>query len=396
MSAAYRSHGRGTLILKGTFAGIWLELASGTRDPKLLGRLKEMLRTLVDAGRLEFIRGIADRSVKPLELWEYYRTGDWSKMLTTAHVRPLAPILTAWVEGQANAYSKKGARTQMARILEYCPPSPTLADLPEAIRAYRVVCEAKDQAQMFNHVRSAAQALIRGAPGLGLHSPLWTAIAQIERLSVTPLHAPNPQRPADAWLLRQLMGERDGAIWWAMCVSGMGPDEYFANKWAIQDGRLLVHGTKRAARERVVPLIWDIESTTRDRAAWEAAFRRRQLGVVPYDARRSFAIWLAECGIPEHRQQVYMGHGPRTMTQLYQRVTDQYLDEDEARLRALLGGTIGGTPTPDAREDGVLPAHLRPGLKEPAKGVEGPNIGIRGSEGDPKGQLDGGISGGTL
>ena len=395
MSAAYKSHGRGTLILKGTFGGIRLELASGTMDPKMLGRLKGMLDALAGAGRFEFIRAIADRTVKPLQLWEYYRTGDWSKMPTTAHVRPLEPILTAWIRGHANAYSKKGARTQAARILEHCPALATLADLPGAILAYRVVCDAKRQGQMFNHVRAAAQAIARSVAGI--HSPIWIAIAQIDRLPVSPLHAPNPQRPADAWLLRQLMGERDGAIWWAMCVSGMGPDEYFGNKWAIQDGRLLVHGTKRAARERVVPLIWEIESTARDRGAWEAAFRRRQLGVVPYDARRSFAIWLAECGIPEHRQQAYMGHGPKTMTQLYQRVTEQYLDEDEARLRSLLtwSGTISGTPTADAPEVGEMPAHLRPGPKKGDMGEQGPNIGIRGSERDPKGQPGGGISGGT-
>lgn len=54
------------------------------------------------------------------------------------------------------------------------------------------------------------------------------------------------------------------------------------------------------------------------------------------------------------------------MTQHYQRVTDQYLDEDEARLKALLGGISGGTQTPDAPQTGMVPAHLSPG-QEPRK-----------------------------
>lgn len=373
MMAPFRSHGRGTLVLKGTFAGIRLELASGTTDPKLLGRLKEMLRTLAESGRLEFIRSVADKTVKPLQLWEYYRTGDWSKMPTTAHVRPLEPMLTAWVQNQANPYTQKAARTEIARILEHCPTSPTVADLPAALLAYRPICEAKGQAQMFNHVRGTAQAIVRHAPGLGLHSPIWIAIAQIERLTVTQKQEPNPQRPAGAWLIRQLLPGEDGLIWWRLCCTGMGPDEYFGRKWAVEDGRLHVSGTKRAARDRFVPLIIDdMEPTDVGRIGWEARFRRRKLGVVPYDGRRSFSIWLAECDVPPHRQQAYMGHGPKTMTQHYQRVTNQYLDEDEARLRALLGGISGGTREPDARDSSVEPSHKVPrakGRRKPETGA---------------------------
>lgn len=361
---AYRSHGRGTLILKATFGAIKLEVASGTQDPKTLRRLKEMLRTLWEAGRGELIRGVRDRLYTPLELWQHYRTGNWSAMPSPEHVRALKPLLEAWAAKQTNRYTKKASISYVLRILECLGPKPTVADLPSAITAFRGRCEETGKAQYFNHVRGAAQAFIRVTPGLGIHSPLWVAVARIPRLPVTRKVQPNPQRPAGAWMIAELLGGEDGRIWWTLCCTGMGPDEYFGNKWAVEDGRLHIRGTKRAARDRLVPLVVAIEPPTVTRHAWDTRLWRKQLGVTPYDARRSFSIWLAEAGIPDHRHAAYMGHGPKSQTQHYQRVTDQYLDEDEARLKALLGGISSGITPPSHRERGLIPVQSRPPQKE--------------------------------
>src|SRR6266542_5785070 len=56
---AFRSHGRGTLVLKGTFAGIHIERASGTHDPTRLADLVAMCRMLVDTGRLDLLEQLA-------------------------------------------------------------------------------------------------------------------------------------------------------------------------------------------------------------------------------------------------------------------------------------------------------------------------------------------------
>jgi integrase len=57
----------------------------------------------------------------------------------------------------------------------------------------------------------------------------------------------------------------------------------------------------------------------------------------PRDLRRSYARLLADAGIPEYRQAVYMGHAVRTMTAHYQ-VGDVtgYLAQDAARLNTAL------------------------------------------------------------
>ena len=361
---AYRSHGRGTLWLKVTLGTIKLDQASGTNDPKLLRRLKEMLHTLWEAGRGELIQGVKDKLYSPLDLWQHYSQGKWEALPSPTQVRPLEPMLAAWSASQTNRFSRVTSRTYVRRILEHAGPNPTLASLPKAIAGYREVAESKGHAQQFNHARAAAHACIRVTPGLGRHSPLWLAVAQVPRLPVTRKFPPNPQRPAQAWAIRERIGGEDGRIWWWLCCTGMGPDEYFEDKWAVEDGRLHIYGTKRKGRDRLVPLVVDdLERTTLNKAKWQDRFRRKRFGVTPYDGRRSFSIWMAEAGIPEHRHAAYMGHGARSQTLHYQRVTDQYLDEDETLLRALLSGILHGSETGVHRRIGTIPRHSTPSGK---------------------------------
>jgi hypothetical protein len=342
--APFKSHGRGRLVLKGTFAGIRIERSSGTDDPKMLKALREMLTVLSQGGRLDLVRAVALRIFRPLELYEHYRIGDWKSLPTPEQMRPLKPTLEAWRDSQKNKHTKKAAKAQVKRILEHAVTDAAMMDLTAALTRYRIVCEDLSQGQMFAHVKAAALAVVRTTPGFGRHSPLWLAISAVPSLGYDPKRQPNPQRPPAAWAIAQALGGDRGREWWEMCCTGMNPDEYFARKWSMQDGRLHVAGTKRAARKRVVPLLLDrMEGPTISQQMFEIRVRESGFGITPMDARRSFAVWLAELEIPENRQQAYMGHGPRTMTQHYQRVKSQYLDEDEARLRALIGGLSGGT-----------------------------------------------------
>jgi integrase len=53
-----------------------------------------------------------------------------------------------------------------------------------------------------------------------------------------------------------------------------------------------------------------------------------------YDARRCYARWCLEAGIPFDRVQQYMGHAPKSMTERYARSTvQQHLKDDAERLR---------------------------------------------------------------
>lgn len=339
MNAAYRSHGRGSLVLKGTFGGIKVERASGTHDPKMLKRLKEMLTTIAESGgRLDLIRGVAEKVYGPLALWEHYRTGNWDALPSPQHVQKLRPILEKWRDSLTNHYSRRAAPTYLARVFEHARKDATLADLPAAIASYRLVCEKDQTGSMFNHVRSAMQGILVPYP------VLWAALSQIEPLAVTNKRTVHPQRPGPAWVIAQSLPRKSGAIWWVMCCTGMGPDEYFEGKWALEDGRLRIKGTKRKSRDRIIPKLIEPHEPTIAVETFKRHLRESGLGVQPYDGRRSFMNWMVEADIPRPRRKMYLGHATSDSADLYERPElEQWLAEDETKLLGLLGGIGGGT-----------------------------------------------------
>ena len=57
----WKYHGRGTPVLRMSFRGIGqIERATGFQDAAMLGRLKEMCRTLYEAGKDELLRDIRE------------------------------------------------------------------------------------------------------------------------------------------------------------------------------------------------------------------------------------------------------------------------------------------------------------------------------------------------
>jgi hypothetical protein len=62
----------------------------------------------------------------------------------------------------------------------------------------------------------------------------------------------------------------------------------------------------------------------------------------PYDLRRTYAQWLDLVRIPQFRQSYYLGHGPKNLDQLYQRMqaSSEYLREDAAAPGQLVGGSV--------------------------------------------------------
>ncbi len=60
--------------------------------------------------------------------------------------------------------------------------------------------------------------------------------------------------------------------------------------------------------------------------------------VIPYDLRKTFVNWLEAAGVPRTRRIMYMGHGKRDVTDLYERHdVERFLAEDGERVRKHLG-----------------------------------------------------------
>ncbi len=117
----------------------------------------------------------------------------------------------------------------------------------------------------------------------------------------------------------------------------MLPDEFFSGKWAVEDGRVHVKGTKREARDRYVPLLTDVLPSAMTKQQFERALRKSGLGVRPKDGRDSFALWCDLAGIPQGWKRALMGHQAENVTQEYGwQESERVLEDAEVRLRALL------------------------------------------------------------
>ncbi len=68
-----------------------------------------------------------------------------------------------------------------------------------------------------------------------------------------------------------MLGGEIGDSWWALCCTGMLPDEFFSGKWAVEDGRVHFKGTKREARDRFVPLLTELRPSAMTKQSFERA-----------------------------------------------------------------------------------------------------------------------------
>lgn len=353
----FKSHGKGSFVLKGVWGGVKIERASGTTDKALYRKLEHMLDTLADAGRSDVLLQVARGHVTPLTLWRSYRGGDWSGLPTSAHVIDLRHALETWwrkIPGERHGQDLEQASI---RVLAIARPDATLSDLPDTLRRLRRLLE--DRGRQFNKIRDAMSAFLRVT--LTRAHPLYLEVRAIESLRVTKTLPRNPQSPERAWVIREILGGEAGRIWWNLCCTGMNPKEYWRDGWHEEDGHLRIAGRKRPGRNRLVPLIAELAPPKLTVWGFTTALRRSGSGVTPMDGRRSFAFWLELARIWDTHQQAYMGHGRRTITDLYRgHDVTPFLDEDAEKITAMvvgyLAGSPKGTPSNSMSREGIEPS----------------------------------------
>lgn len=154
-----------------------------------------------------------------------------------------------------------------------------------------------------------------------------------------------------------------------MCLTRMGPKEYWVDGWHVESDRVHVHGVKAKGRDRDIPLVdypvrpeisragyttalWRLseqrlttlltERLTREPTPQELALARTSerggsWHVAPYRARKTFARWAEEAGIARTRREMYLGHARRDVTDRYERYeVTAFLRDDAGKMRALL------------------------------------------------------------
>lgn len=265
---------------------------------------------------------------------------------TAETMRSLTTALEEWLpSAQCGEKQRAAHKTMTAYVAATARAGSPVSDLPNVLRQLKVKLGKDGHPAQFNRVRSSVQRFLRDT--FGKRHPIYKAAADVAPLEETKQRKNNPQTVAAVMdLARKIEARHVGALW-GMALTGMGPKEFF-NGWKIEGTGVHVPGTKRKARDRVVPLVMadrfsaatgERELTTDHRARrfGKALAKASDDTVQPYDLRRTYATWMEAAQIPRSRRRRYMGHAIGDVTELYEQdELERYLSEDAAKLEAFV------------------------------------------------------------
>lgn len=332
-----KSVARGTFVIDRRFRHVGrIRRASGTTILRTFRRLNELLTELHELGRLDLLRAIRDGHLSPLEVLEAKRIGGLDRLPTAEMLGGLVAALDDFVAtvrvGERHRASLKSSAKHLTAA---AGDGATIADLAEALRTLRGTL--REHPRAFNLARSAAQAFARER--FGRRSRVWLDVANVHPLEEQGRTRGHPLMPRALAAICANLAPEISAMAWTMAATGMGPAEYWERLggwWRDEGTHVHVRGTKREGRDRRIPRIRDLARPV----CWEGKFRellaQASAGAVqPYDLRRTFAHWLELARIPRTRRRMYMGHGKKDVTDLYEHHEVQgFLEQDAAAVRA--------------------------------------------------------------
>lgn len=305
--------------------------SSGTTSLRTYRKLVGMLELLADRGRFDILEAIRDGLLTPLQVWDHVRRERVEDLPTAETMVTARDHLTRWAAGFR---SRRAAnyRTGINRILRHRPDA-RLHELPDLLERDRELSE--DETPSYNRARAAILACLRDTLKPRKAHPLYrravsvAALPEVRQEERARLDVPQAMR------IRAQLGGELGEAWWALCVTGMIVSELWSRPWTVLPDRIRIGGTKAAGRKRDVPLVETIRRPTSNRRHLSAALTA--LGLETYDARRAYAHWMEEAGIPRARRNLYRGHGPADTGDLYEMgELSRYLVEDADRLKRYL------------------------------------------------------------
>lgn len=333
----YRDRGRGTYVIDRRIATVGrIKVASGTLHLPTYRRLVEMIEGLRERGRYDILRAIQGGVLTPLQVYDAYRANRIELLPTAEMLIPLLAAYDAWVTvhecGEKHRQSLAESGVYLRRS---ATDKTTVAELPAVLERERERHKTAGTAVAFRLLRAACQAFARAT--LKRSSFLYQQVAAVELLKVTPKRPGRPQTVAGLSVLSDGLSDPVRAVAWSLATTGMGPGEYWGT-WEHRPHAIHIEGTKREGRVRDVPDLGRCVRPPMKRWLFEDELHEQSGGAVsPYDLRRTFATWMEDAKIPRTRRRMYLGHGKRDVTDLYERHEVQaFLREDGAKLRKYL------------------------------------------------------------
>lgn len=325
----------------------------GTTHKPTIRAMEQMMDGLFARGRLDILRSIQDRTYTPLEVYDAWRVNELERLPTAATLAPLKESMEKWIAKKECSEAHRLSLAQSLRhLISEKHSKPGVGSLPQLLGALREKMRGKHP-RSFNLARAAAQAFVKST--LKRSHPIYAAITDIEPLRVKPTRKGRPMTVAEVALVAQKFREKSRKPYqmnavrhadsaWAMALSGMGPEEYWAG-WHNLSDRIHIDGTKRGGRVRDVPLVRRIATPYATKKAFAEALKDLDLpfAVRPYDFRRTYATWMEAARIPRTRRRMYMGHGKKDVTDSYEEhEVAQFLTGDAEKLRGFVGATETG------------------------------------------------------
>ena len=302
----------------------------------------KMLDTLLEGGRADLVNDLRGGALRFNDVWARYRTGEWARIPSGAHMRPLYTAVAEWlptahkVSGKPLSASHRESIRQAFKALEKLRPSATVADLPGLLRQYRADCERRGIGRTFRKTKNAVQTFLRETQGKR-RSILWAEVSDIADVAYE-RDVVKARTVEQALEIRDALPRPHARIWWTLCTSGMMPDELWGEKWKVRGVGIDIGGTKTAFRRRLVPLIEAPTVPERQYKAFRVALQKVQADLTPYVARRSYSHWLEEAGINPTRRRLYMGHAARGPHEKYpEHEVEPHLVADAALLLGYIG-----------------------------------------------------------
>ncbi len=333
----------GTLILDRVFPGVGrIKRASGQPDTKLGRRrfeqMDRMLTDLYQGGQHDYLKKLKRREIHPLQLWSAYQAKKLDDLPTPELMESFGDAFQRWIDTSPTGKHNKTQRQTAHTILTALWKGATVGDTPDLLQRYQTRCEAQGKRSMFNHVRVHVLRFLDRT--LGKEHALRARAGRVEQMKVT-VKRKRGLTLTEARALWAWLPDHASHAFRELCLTGMRPAEYLSGEWQILQDRIEVYGTKTGAADRAIPLVQPITGSGIRLANLQYHLKRwPDAKVEPYTARRTFMGWMEEAGIPRARRKMYLGHGIKDVSDLYERVHHTaYLKEDAEKLRAFIGIT---------------------------------------------------------
>ena len=346
-TAAGRSYG--TYQIDKVVKGKRIKVTTGTKDKRVAREMENVLDDLKNLGLDEKLDAFVQKKINIRQLYQQKLNGTlFQPAADPIYATPLKPALDEWVKTYRNwsEGSRKNNQHLIKALYKRLPADladPLIADIPRVLRFYSEYAEAQNIPRVYNLARAVISRFV--SKKFGTLPQIWREIKDVKNLPNTLKDPLRARTPAQIEKLCRILKPKYREMVWTMCSTGVGWDEYgkMTASVDIKNPRVTIAGTKMdkkdGRRRREVPLVFPPTPRTGSNEALvynlKAAEAKARIGRIrPYTFRKCYSVWARECGVPDWRVEMYMGHAAKSMTAKYQTTEIWgWLRDDGKKLR---------------------------------------------------------------